>query len=247
MKTLLKILGALLLIGILALVVVGVTMHESKPTGTPSAEADAMAQKMLAAIDKPAWDTTAVIQWTFKGMHDFLWDKNRNFVEVKWEDMRVLLHTKSITGQAFKNGTALTGDDANAAIQNAWSFFCNDSFWLNAPAKAFDPGTSRSIVQLADGREGLMVAYSSGGVTPGDSYVWLLDETGLPTSYKMWVKIIPVGGMEFTWQDWETLPTGAKIAKQHINPYLEIPIENLKAAASLEEFGLTNDPFAGLN
>ncbi|MEZ4952350.1 MAG: hypothetical protein R2825_02080 [Saprospiraceae bacterium] len=35
--------------------------------------------------------------------------------------------------------------------------------------------------------------YKTGGVTPSDSYVWLLDENGQPTAWKMWVSITSIG------------------------------------------------------
>ncbi len=88
-----------------------------------------------------------------------------------------------------------------------------------------------------------MVSYTSGGVTPGDSYLWILDENGLPESWKMWVKIIPVGGMEFTWEKWTELSTGAKVATYHHHKLLDLDISNLKAATSLSAFGLQDDPF----
>lgn len=243
MKKFFKWLGIALVAIVLIIFVSGLMANETKPTGTPSPEADALAQKMLTAVDAAAWDTTHYIQWTFKGMHDFLWDKQRNFVQVSWEDVKVLLNTKMVSGKAFRNGEELGGDEANALVQEAWGFFCNDSFWLNAVVKAFDPGTERSLVTLEDGREGLMVTYSSGGVTPGDSYVWILDENGLPTSYKMWVSIIPIGGMEFTWESWETLPTGAKVATLHKSKILELDISNLVAGDNWAAFGFEQDPF----
>ena len=101
-------------------------------------------------------------------------------------------------------------------VKTAIDFFNNDSFWLAAPFKAFDPGTERSIVNLKDGRKGLMVTYTSGGTTPGDTYVWILDENDRPTAIKMWVQILPLGGMEFTWENILTLPSGALIAQDHL-------------------------------
>ena len=246
MKKIFKWLGILLLFLIIIIVGLGFYAHESKPVGKITPEADAMAQKMLAAVDKPAWDSTQWVQWTFRGAHDFLWDKSRNFVKINWDDNEVLLHTKSVTGKAFKNGKAVTGDDANEMVQTAWAYFCNDSFWMNAPFKAFDPGTSRRLVTDKDGREGLMVSYESGGTTPGDSYLWFLDSDGLPTSYKMWVSIIPIGGLEFTWEDWKTLPTGAKVAQMHESSLFPIPIDNLKSGENFGEFGETSDPFIDL-
>ncbi|MFT5382713.1 MAG: hypothetical protein ACI81W_000102 [Saprospiraceae bacterium] len=242
----LKRLGVLLLVLIAVLAVLFFIYNEPRPEGQKSTEADALANQMLKAIDKAGWDSTTYVQWTFKGMHSFLWDKDRNFVEVNWGDNRVLLNTKKVTGKAFVKGVEEIGPSAEKLIQDAWSFFCNDSFWLNAPAKAFDPGTERSIVTQEDGSKGLMVSYTSGGVTPGDAYLWILDEKFLPKTWKMWVKIIPVGGMEFSWDQWETLSTGAKVATFHKSSVLDLDISELKGAISLEGLGLSEDPFGVL-
>jgi hypothetical protein len=56
----------------------------------------------------------------------------------------------------------------------------------NCSFKLRDPGTSRSIV-MQDEKEALMVTYTSGS-TPGDSYVWILDEN-IP-AWRMWVSIV---------------------------------------------------------
>ncbi len=238
-------------IGIFLLVIIGIlailffVFNEPKPEGQSGSAADALANKMLNAIDKTAWDTTTYVQWNFMGMHSFLWDKKRHFVKVNWDDNEVLLDTKKVAGKAFQDGIEQIGPAADELIQNAWSFFCNDSFWLNAPAKAFDPGTERSIVTQEDGNEALLVTYASGGVTPGDSYLWVLDENGLPKSWKMWVKIIPIGGTEATWEKYTTLSTGAKISTLH-NGLIELNITDLKGATDLAGMGLTEDPFTGL-
>ena len=236
------------LLGVIGVLVVGLfllvkIMSESMPQGTTGAEADALANKVLTAINKQGWDNTGAVQWTFKGIHDFLWDKERNLVKVNWDDHEVLVTLDETTGRAWKSGVEITGDEGDKLVKEAWGYFCNDSFWLNAPAKVFDPGTERSIINLSDGNKGLMITYKSGGVTPGDSYLWLLDKNGLPTSYKMWTSIIPIGGMEFTWQDYKTLSTGAKVATLHKSKVLELDISNLKAAKNLNGFSLSKDPF----
>jgi len=147
---------------------------------------------------------------------------------------------------AKKNGQALAGDEAQDIIRKAWEFWCNDSFWLNAPAKIFDAGVKRSVVELEDGKQGLMATYTSGGITPGDSYLWKLDDNGLPTGYKMWVNIIPIGGVEFSWEKWNTLPTGAQISTFHDGGMLNLDISNLNAGNSIAALGLSSDPFAVL-
>ncbi len=242
----LKRIGLIILILIAFIAVLFFVYNESKPQGQKGPEADALAKQMLDAIDKTGWDTTAYIQWTFKGMHSFLWDKNRHFVKVTWEAHEVLLDTKKVDGLAFLNGIKQTGEDADKMIQDAWTYFCNDSFWLNAPSKAFDIGTERSIVDLGNSKKGLMVSYTSGGVTPGDSYLWILNEQNLPISWKMWVSIIPLGGMEFSWDKWTSLSTGAKISTFHTSSLLDLDISNLKGASNLAGMGLDKDPFEAL-
>ena len=231
--------GLILLLGISLWII-----HEPKPEGIEGAEAEELAKKMLSAINQPAWDTTGVVQWTFRGTNSYLWDRKRDLVEVKWENFRALLDTDTGKGRVWENQAELEGEVKTKMLQKAIALFYNDSFWLNAPAKVFDGGTTQSIVTTDDGKKSLMVHYSSGGVTPGDSYLWNLDESGLPISYKMWVSIIPIGGLEFSWSDWTSLETGAKIATMHHQKYLDIPITDLKGLANLEDMGFDNDPFS---
>lgn len=244
LKWLLGILGVLAIIGLIAFLI----MNESLPKGKKGPAADALANKVLKAINKEAWDQTGIIQWTFPKEHHFVWDKNRHLTEVKWDNHRALVDLQKVTGKAYTDGKEVTGAAGETLVKEAWEYWCNDSFWLNAPAKVFDGGTERSIVKLEDGRDGLLIAYKGGGVTPGDSYLWTLDENGLPESYKMWVSIIPMGGVSATWSDWKTLSTGAKISTHHALSIqdIKIPITNLKAAKNLEEFGYTTDPFAAI-
>ena len=77
------------------------------------------------------------------------------------------------------------------------------------------PGTTRSMVTLDDGKTGLKISYGSGGITPGDSYVWLYDENYLPYEWRMWVKIIPVGGTPSSLTGWQKMNSGTLISTRH--------------------------------
>lgn len=237
----------LLALGILLVVpvIIGLIVHEKEPMGESGPAADAKAEAMLSAINKTAWDKTQWVQWTYAGRNSFVWDKSRKAVQVSWKDTRVLINLNDLSGQAFQNNERVPAKEEKKLVDKAWAFFCNDSFWLNAPAKAFDPGTERSLVPLKDGRQGLKVKYQSGGVTPGDAYVWILDENGKPESFKMWVQISPIGGLEFTWEEWTTLSSGAKIATSH-KGLLELKVTNLKDGQNWTDLDLPADPFAPL-
>lgn len=215
MKKILRIASILFLGLIFFLFIFFITKNEKLPEGTVGPEAEELAMKMMESLNYEAWQATPEISWTFKGVHSYTWDKTEHVVTVKWDDHEVILRPSD------KSGIVLNGEDYSSLeiedlIDTSWGYFNNDSFWLCAPFKAFDSGTERSIVKLKDGRQGLKVTYTSGGSTPGDSYVWILDENHRPTSVKMWVSILPLGGMEFTWENYKILESGAMIAQDHV-------------------------------
>ena len=248
MKKVFKILGYLLLALIALLTVAFLKYNEKRPVGVKGEKAEALAQKMMQAVNKSAWDSTNIVSWTSRAGNSLIWDKTRNFVQVEWKNNKVLLSANTQSGKAWTNQAEIT--DAAAAqklIQNAYKIFINDAFWLNPIAKFYDDGVQRSIVTLADGREGLLVSYTIGGVTPGDAYLWLADANGVPTAWQLWVSVIPLGGLEFSWEDWLTLPTGAKISTMHkTKSGMAIPQSNVKAGTNLVNLGVKNDLFSVL-
>ena len=239
-KILLGVIGLLLVIGI----VLWAVNNEQEPEGTDPTTADNLTKKMLLAVNAEAWDSTRFISWSFRGATHYLWDKMDKEVIVQWDDYKVQLNTTNQKGKATLGGNNLTGEEAEDAIKKAWKSFCNDSFWLNPMVKAFDPGTTRTMVNLKDGRKGIKVHYHSGGVTPGDSYVWILDDNHLPIAWKMWVNILPLGGLETSWDGWSTLSTGAKIATKHHMLGRDVDlISNVKAGMHWKELEYEQDPF----
>lgn len=238
LKLILKIIVGLIILLLLAFFV----LNEKLPTGKKGPEAEQMAQNLLTAVNYAAWDTLPYAQWTFSGRNSYVWDRTNNTALVSWEDMEVHLKMNDVDGIAFQGGQQVTGEAKNALIQKAWSNWCNDSFWFNAPAKIMDPGTERSIVTNDDGSKSLMVTYVSGGVTPGDSYLWSFDDNGMPKSWKMWTKIIPIGGVNTTWDGWITLPGGAKISSSHVMGPMTLAITNIKGGFTWQEMGYDSNP-----
>ena len=203
-----------------------------------------MAAEMLQAVNKPAWDSLSYLSWTFPGGHHYVWDKIQNHARISWGDFEVHMILDQVDGIAFKAGEELEGSAKSKAIKKAWKFWCNDSYWLLAPTKIFDPGTRRYVATDKEGKTGLLVRYESGGVTPGDEYLWFLDDTGLPTGFKMWVKIIPVGGVQASWEDWKTLPGGAVMAEtRNISlGSLSFQLEDVKSGQNWQDLGFERSP-----
>lgn len=233
----------LIALSVILLSIVGfLILDKPLPEGKPGPNADALARRVMNAVNHSAWQNTSVIAWTFPGGHQHLWDKDRHIARVVWDDYEVLVDLDSVSGQAFRNGQRVSDtEEENKLVSTAWEYWVNDSFWLNAPNKLFDPGVERSLVQLENGEDALLVTYTTGGATPGDAYLWLLDKNDLPRAWKLWVSIIPIGGVEFSWEDWQTLESGARIATFH-DGLLDIKLEDIRAANRVEDLTGT-DPF----
>jgi len=217
LKKIFKFVGVLFLLGIIAFGVAYYLYNEPLPSGESGPEADALANRMLEALNHKNYKNTDIIEWSFRGgSHTYKWNKQNNEVSISWDDYRVELDLIT-TGSsiAYKNGERLNYEDSQDLITDAQSYFNNDSFWLVAPFKVFDPGTERQLIQLDDGSEGLLVTYTKGGDTPGDSYLWILERNGVPKSFKLWVKIIPIGGVEATWEGWTKTYTGVLLPTSH--------------------------------
>ena len=241
---------ALLGLGLLA-ALVGVALEaESPPAGEAGAAAEGLADRIEAAVNLPAWRRTQALRWTFVGVNRHLWDRRRGLARVEKGQRKVLLVLSGAgaTGRAWEGERELGGEELSAARAWAWSAWCNDSFWLNPLAKMRDPGTERLACGTSpEGLEQLLVSYASGGVTPGDRYLWQVDGEGLPANWKMWVSILPVGGVDATWEGWLTLGTGAKVAREHrLLGGLRLELSEIAGAETLAELEPGPDPFGAL-
>lgn len=204
--------------------------NEEIPVGIQGAKADSLAIKMIRSIDYEAFKKTKYIEWTFKKRHHFKWEKNENVCTVYWKEFKVDLDLEDYSkSKAFIHNFRVEGRQTQGLINKAISYFNNDSFWLVAPFKVFDVGTERSLVTLDSGEEALLVTYTSGGSTPGDSYLWLLDDNFRPKSFKMWTSILPIQGLEASWEDWITTKSGTQLPTFHKLLFFGIELNDVKA------------------
>lgn len=84
-------------------------------------------------------------------------------------------------GEVYLNGTAVDSSAHATRMRQAHQRFVNDSYWLLAPVKVFDPGVNRSYVADSSDAQHDVIKLTFGdvGLTPGDAY-WLYvnKETG---------------------------------------------------------------------
>lgn len=213
LKFLLKLIGGLFITIMLVVVVGYLFLNKPLPNGAIGLQADQLADEMLTALNKPAYDSISYIKFTYRNAYTYEWHKNQDRVTVIAPE----------NGGSTTLDLSKSADTYSTSEKEAYAKFINDSFWLVAPYKVKDKGTYRSTLDLKEGR-GLLVTYSAGGVTPGDSYLWIIDEKGFPIAWRMWVSILPVGGLELSWEQWNQYE-GAWISTFHASRILEIPVE----------------------
>lgn len=239
-------LGAALL-GVVVLAVVALRVaSDPLPEGVEGPEAEAMADALMAAVDAEAWERTGAVAWTFAGRNEHLWDRQRQLARLRSGETTTLVDLTKVQGRAWKGDRELTGRSAERAVRRAHAAWINDAFWLNPVVKLRDDGTSRRLVQGPDGPE-LMLSYSSGGLTPGDSYLWRPGPDGRPVQWRMWVSVIPLKGLATSWEGWTRLDTGAWVSTAHQTGPLRLALTDVRGAATLAELEPGPDPFAPLN
>lgn len=216
----------LVLIALGAVLVISVRLlSEPLPIGFVGPQADALATKIEQTLGKSAYDNLSQISFSFRN-HHYEWLKKENKVTVTWDEYSVNLDLNNTsTSEVLPSG--LSDEIKSKLITQAIAYFYNDSYWLVAPFKFFDPGVERRLVQLEDGSKALLITHTTGGVTPGDSYLWIIDQNGRPTSFKLWVSIIPIKGIRATWDQWGTVSCVQFSTHHKLGP-LSISIDNLR-------------------
>lgn len=162
--------------------------------GEADAAASAIAARSVEAMGgQAAWDATRYLRFNFFDFRTHYWDRHqgRHRLEGKTDDGKsyvVLLDLDSPAdqrrGDAWLDGTKLEGADEAEWLDNAWSAWVNDVYWLLMPLKLRDPG----VYLTSEGREDLdgvtydkvKLTFRDVGLTPGDTYwAWFDPATGL--------------------------------------------------------------------
>jgi hypothetical protein len=215
------------------------------PTGKEGPEAEALADKMIESAGYEKWktDTSAVI-FDFREKETIFYDLKRNLIEVGLADGNEIIQLNRATWKAIvkiKGKKLEGGKKFDEMVATANAKFVNNIFWLNPLYHIRSPGAKRYLVD----KNRLRVTFSSGGVTPGDSYVFTFDEKqNRMVKIEMWVSIIPIKGISATFENYKTFETGVPVAQDHKNGFLNIKLRKIKFWG--EYPGTETDRFAEL-
>jgi hypothetical protein len=197
--------------------------HQPRPKLEDGVKADALARRVMSAVGADAWRQLHRMVFTFRGQR-YDWKMSHQSVQVGLDSEQVILDLRAQTCARKADGEAIEADECRAHFSR-WN---NDSFWLHPFGKFFDPGAERSVCDIEeDGRTEpwLCVRFGAGGSTPGDLYAIQVGADGRPSAWRMWVKILPVGGVYTRWSNWKELPGGAWFAGLRELGVYTIPLE----------------------
>ncbi|MEL6547418.1 MAG: hypothetical protein AAFQ82_22535 [Myxococcota bacterium] len=210
-------------------------VSEERPTGSTGPEARALADQMGKAVNLEAWKKIGAVEWTFAGRRSHLWDRTRSLTRMRQGDLEVWLDLSTQKGIAKQAGQKLSGTALKEALESCYAAWVNDAFWLNPVGKMYDAGVDLSLVETKDAGKAVLASYTSGGLTPGDAYLWFPGEDGKPVRWKMWTSNIPVGGAESSWDGWIELATGAWISTKHEMEAFTLELTDVRGASTLVE------------
>lgn len=197
--------------------------------------ADSVAMALYDALGGPeAWATVPYLRFNFAvGQNDdqnvvarHLWDRQSGDYRLEWEGGEdstyvALFDVEAFgegargadnpgeAGQTYLNGEAVDEAENAEYMEQAHQRFVNDTYWLLAPVKAFDPGVNRAYVPDSSDAETDVITLTFGevGITPDDQYWLYVDrETGLLTQWAFHLQ-----GMDeedppafYEWADYES-------------------------------------------
>ena len=159
----------------------------------------------------------------------------------------VYLNVQNGTGDAVVDGKKVT-DAAQTKkwVKDGYEAFINDSYWLLAPFKVFDPGVTLSDAGEDKGPKGepcdvIKLTFDRVGLTPKDVYWLYVDKkTHLVDEWKFVLDGENKPPSAFAWSDWKRVGTIELASmRQGIGKASVIRFDNLKVSTDVDEAALT--------
>ncbi|MCH7640019.1 MAG: hypothetical protein IH855_11250 [Bacteroidetes bacterium] len=203
--------------------------HPPEPAGPPLfSAADSLAFLITeSAGGLAAWEAMPVLRFDWVVERDseevfrvrHLWDRESGAYRVEYpvgeDSMLVAVFSvddfdmEAPTGKAYLNGVPVDSTEMAARLRDAYERFINDSYWLLAPLKLFDPGVHRNMAPDSSDAESsvLRLTFENVGLTPGDRYWLRADSAGKLMS---WSFLLESGGeSHYAFMDFEYIRTPA--------------------------------------
>ncbi|HYR45360.1 MAG TPA: hypothetical protein VER78_00045 [Thermoanaerobaculia bacterium] len=222
----------------------------------PDAKADAIGKELIAALGgQEAWEKARQLQFDFvvenegkvAGRRSHAWDRYTGDCRLTGTDKTgapyaVYFNVNTKEGKAFVNGKPAEGEAADALVKSSYGRFINDTFWLLAPWKIFDPGVHRRYEGEKPCPSGgvcdvVKLSFDNVGLTPKDVYWLWITRDG--RKMVQWQYLL--GGAEgepttVAWTNWQKVG-GIAVALDHpiSGKPTSIRFENVSASSTRDD------------
>ncbi len=179
------------------------------------------------------------------------WDRWNGRYRVEGEDAhgvswKAYFNVNSRQGDYWVNGAKTEGATRAKGLEDAYSRYINDMYWLLAPWKIFDPGVRLEFVGPSRDAAGnecdeIKISFDGVGLTPKDVYWMDIDRAShLLTQWKFVLN----GGNDpptvVAWKEWKKFgPISLSVSKPFVSKAAEIRFENIQVSESPNEGELT--------
>jgi hypothetical protein len=188
-------------------------------------KADAVGHELIAAMGgTSAWEKARQFQFDFvvvkegKAVARFshAWDRYTGDYRLSGTDKTgapytVYFNVNTKAGKAFVNGRPAEGPAQAQLLENAYGRFINDSYWLLAPWKIFDPGVQLSYDGQKPCPDGgicdvLRLSFDNVGMTPKDVYwLWITRDGRRMVQWQYVLGGAAEPPTTAAWKDWQKL------------------------------------------
>ena len=187
------------------------------------ARADALGKELVAALGgETAWEKARQFRFDFvvaregqpMARFSHVWDRYTGDYRLTGTDKTgapyvVFFNVNTREGRAFVNGRPAEGEAADAQLKNAYGRFINDTYWLLAPWKVFDPGVHRSYGGEKPCPDGgvcdvLKLSFENVGMTPKDVYwLWITRDGRRMVQWQYLLNGAEEEPTTALWKDWQ--------------------------------------------
>ena len=222
--------------------------------------AEQVGHAMIDAMGGQAgWDHARYFRFDFTVVRDgkkvasfsHYWDRYTGRYRVEGEDpggvpWKAYFNVNTREGDYWVNGAKTEGDARAKGLERAYGRFINDTYWLLAPWKIFDPGVSLEYVGEAQGVSGnpcdeIKLSFGNVGLTPKDLYWMDIDRA---THHLDRWKFVLNGGndppTQVAWKEWKRIGgIDLSLSKPLSDKPVEIRFENVEVSTTVDDAALT--------
>ncbi len=219
-------------------------------------KADAVGKELIASMGgMPAWEKARQFQFDFVVVKDgkpvahfsHAWDRYTGDYRLSGVDkagapFTVYFNVNTKAGQAMVNGQPADAEKQKQLLENAYGRFINDTYWLLAPWKIFDPGVHRSY----DGEKPcpgggtcdvLKLSFDDVGMTPKDVYwLWITRDGRHMVQWQYVLGGASEPPTTAAWKDWQKMGgLSLSMDKPMVGEPFEIRFEKVAVSSTRDD------------